>query len=237
MSALTVMRHALVKYNHSLARSHAVRGICSPTFREAAAYQRSRPLLTGSRKRMKRWWLLLDVLVVAGCTAGDEALQTSAGTSTESQSVPRPPVVVPLLGHLAGVNSVAYSADGQWIASGSIDGTVRVWSAVDGTEAATLRGHTDWVRGVAFSPGGDLAPLGLRQRRIDGPHQKRAADVDFREFEADHPRRQGVQVSHDVGQLGHDAHHYTPSGRSQAFPKARAHKHRARYNRDRAIVD
>jgi WD40 repeat protein/serine/threonine protein kinase len=59
-----------------------------------------------------------------------------------------------LTGHDAEVTSVAYSPDGKRLASGSHDGTVRVWDAATGQQLRVLRGHTAPVNGVAFSPDG-----------------------------------------------------------------------------------
>lgn len=52
------------------------------------------------------------------------------------------------------MTSVAISADGKRIPSGSEDQTVRVWDARTGQAALSLKRHTDHVRGVAFSPDG-----------------------------------------------------------------------------------
>jgi eukaryotic-like serine/threonine-protein kinase len=56
--------------------------------------------------------------------------------------------------HTGPVYSVAFSPDGARLASGSHDGTVKVWDARTGQELRTLKGHTDVVRSVAFSPDG-----------------------------------------------------------------------------------
>jgi hypothetical protein len=52
------------------------------------------------------------------------------------------------------VHSVAFSLDGKTLASGSYDGTVRLWDVASRTALETLQGHTDVVQSVAFSPDG-----------------------------------------------------------------------------------
>ncbi|MEA5463666.1 WD40 repeat domain-containing protein, partial [Leptothoe sp. PORK10 BA2] len=51
------------------------------------------------------------------------------------------------------VLSVAFSPDGQTIASASDDQTVKLWDR-NGTLLNTLEGHSSGVRSVAFSPDG-----------------------------------------------------------------------------------
>ncbi|MFK0732745.1 MAG: hypothetical protein ACFKPT_14260 [Gloeotrichia echinulata GP01] len=56
-------------------------------------------------------------------------------------------------GHRDIVWSVTFSPDGQLIASGSTDKTVKLWRP-DGTLIQTLKGHTDGVTSLSFSPDG-----------------------------------------------------------------------------------
>ncbi|TDL14776.1 hypothetical protein BD410DRAFT_167284 [Rickenella mellea] len=57
--------------------------------------------------------------------------------------------------HKYWVTSVAFSPDGQTIASGSYDKTVRIWNASTGAPIGEpLYGHTDRITSVAFSPDG-----------------------------------------------------------------------------------
>ena len=57
-------------------------------------------------------------------------------------------------GHTLPVVSIACSPDGKWIASGSLDKTVRLWDTTTGKVIRTLAGHTRPVSYVAVSPDG-----------------------------------------------------------------------------------
>jgi WD40 repeat protein len=58
-----------------------------------------------------------------------------------------------LQGHMR-VVSVAFSPDGQRLASAGLDKMVRLWDTATGQEILTLRGHADLVGRVLFSPDG-----------------------------------------------------------------------------------
>jgi len=61
-----------------------------------------------------------------------------------------------LSGHEGEVISVTFSLDGKYLATGSVDATVRIWNASDGELVRVLEGHSAAVGGLAFSPDGKL---------------------------------------------------------------------------------
>ena len=92
----------------------------------------------------------------------------------------RPSAVTPILGSLLNtyhghsdvVNAVAWSPDGKRIASGSgkithsIDNTVQVWNAADGSHVFTYKGHSSIVQAVAWSPDGHRIASGSDDKTV-----------------------------------------------------------------------
>jgi len=67
---------------------------------------------------------------------------------------------------------VAFGHDEKWIASGSYDGTVRVWSFVTGQEISTIHlppsniSDERKIRCIAISPNGDCIVAGTKTGSI-----------------------------------------------------------------------
>ncbi|KAJ8063245.1 hypothetical protein OCU04_008478 [Sclerotinia nivalis] len=71
-----------------------------------------------------------------------------------------------LEGHSNSVKSVAFSPDGTKVASGSGDGTIRLWDTTTNESLQTLKGHSDWINSVAFSSDGTKIASGSDDRTI-----------------------------------------------------------------------
>ncbi|KAK4208673.1 hypothetical protein QBC37DRAFT_391849 [Rhypophila decipiens] len=71
-----------------------------------------------------------------------------------------------LEGHRHSVTSVAFSPDGQRLASASPDQTIKIWDPASGQCLQTLEGHRSWVRSVAFSPDGQRLASGSADQTI-----------------------------------------------------------------------
>jgi len=75
--------------------------------------------------------------------------------------------------HTHPIHALAFSPDGQTLASGASaafsradDPTVRLWDRASGRELAVLRGHTDVVLALAFSPDGHTIASGSKDRTV-----------------------------------------------------------------------
>src|SRR6267142_510514 len=104
--------------------------------------------------------VLVAVLLCCVCQAQAEA---APQRTRAKKHTPAKPVVLDLpselllqMGHAGWVTSVAFSPDGQLLASGGADGTTKLWAAQNRELLRTLSGPTAEGIAVAFSPDGKL---------------------------------------------------------------------------------
>ncbi len=70
------------------------------------------------------------------------------------------------VGHTSNTLAVAFSPDGQRLATGSGDKTAKLWDVTTGREILTLNGHTSGVQSVAFSPDGRHLATGSDDKTV-----------------------------------------------------------------------
>ena len=125
--------------------------------------------------------------VFEGCLSRREVLQGLAGlmismsldgcaqalsssSTTEPTPTPRPhgSVLKTYHGHTERITAVAWSSNGKFIASGSLDKTVRIWAVNSGDHSPPLiyRGHTAGVQTVALSPDSHRVASGSQDKTV-----------------------------------------------------------------------
>src|SRR5262249_27269864 len=94
----------------------------------------------------------------------------SGGVERESPlklwNLPNGTLKAELSGHKLGVFGVAFSADGQLLASASVDDTCRLWNPTSNKEITTLGGHKGGAFSAAFSADGRTLLVGTGDRRV-----------------------------------------------------------------------
>jgi WD40 repeat protein len=71
-----------------------------------------------------------------------------------------------MTGHTREVSSIAMTANGKLIASGSVDLTVRIWDTATKECLASLEGHDGEVKALAFSPDGKYLASGEMYKKV-----------------------------------------------------------------------
>jgi WD40 repeat protein/tRNA A-37 threonylcarbamoyl transferase component Bud32 len=82
----------------------------------------------------------------------------AAATSGRAVVLLDPATLAPRLlrGHRDQVLTVAFAPDGRRLASGSLDGELRLWDAERAEPLWAIRAHEQRIHGLAFQPGGEL---------------------------------------------------------------------------------
>jgi serine/threonine protein kinase/WD40 repeat protein len=70
-----------------------------------------------------------------------------------------------LRGHGERIFDLAFSPDGEWLASGSLDYTARIWDTRTGQQVAAFSGESSPAHRVVWSPTGDRLAVGLNNSR------------------------------------------------------------------------
>lgn len=130
--------------------------------------------------KLKRAAALFLILGIAALGGGLFILQTEAAqpqVQVASKVEEEKPADLPgkakkprwrmdLEGHDLPVRSLAYSPDGQTLASGSCDHLIKLWDLKTGKESATLKGHKNEVNSVAYNPDGKTVASGSYDKTV-----------------------------------------------------------------------
>ena len=133
-------RIASVSFIHSLQRIAAVAALMPIQLNPKGVYQ------------MKKHSFFSIALLLAGLLLVQD--------SRAEDHLNLPEGVLARLDHTSYVTSVSFSSDGQTLASGSFDHTVRLWDVESGQQIAVLQGHTSYVTSVSFSSDGQTLASG-----------------------------------------------------------------------------
>jgi hypothetical protein len=96
---------------------------------------------------------------------GGFALISLAAWAQEAAKTPTTPPTQ-LKGHESPIYAAAFTPNGELVATGSFDQTLKVWSTATGEELKTLSGHTNLVLSLAISPDGTALISGAQDNTI-----------------------------------------------------------------------
>ena len=136
-----------------------------------------------------------------------------------------PPARADMVGHGAMVNSVAVSADGKQVLSGSWDYTVKLWDLASQKEIRTFDGHVASVNAVLFGPDGKTALSGSWDHKIirwDLATGKQVADLRGPRQQRLGPGAQPRRQDAGLGELGPHGQALGPGERQAPARRSRA---------------
>jgi serine/threonine protein kinase len=120
------------------------------------------------------WKVILGLGMVAVAAIALVKIITSH-TSTETNNAQKASLVnktsrIALLkkipAHSQGISSIAIASDGQTLATGSFDKTIKLWNLQTGQELQTFRGHSGRILSVAIAPKEPILATGSDDKTI-----------------------------------------------------------------------
>src|SRR6185369_17863868 len=110
------------------------------------------------------------------------------------------------------ISSVAFSPDGELVATGSWDKTAKVWNAHTGEELLTLHGHTQKILSISFFQSG--------KRLVTASEDASVRLWDTSQADADKTTRSALLTLRDLRSGANSAVATSPDGRTLATGKA-----------------
>ncbi len=101
-------------------------------------------------------WCLVSMICVA----------VNGAAQNREPAANRPELIVQT-GHYGEIQALVFSPDGRTWATGSADGTVKIWDLVTGAELRTIIAESKTIYSIAFSPDGKLIATGGFDQRIN----------------------------------------------------------------------
>lgn len=149
-----------------------------------------------ARRVLRSWKAHEDSITSLAVSPDSKFIVTAAGFSDDQIKIWKAPdgtLQGTLKGHTAWISALAFSPDGNLLASGSADQSVRVWDFGARELLATLRGHLHEVWSLAFLPDGKGLLSGgkdgavkvwripAREKRVVGGQELQMANFCFAE--------------------------------------------------------
>lgn len=149
---------AILEYLHSLGEPYAA---STAAFMEDAGLQDNHLNGVGSTCLLEKKWTsivrlqkkIMELESVAASGAGPPP-RPGQEKGGGARSLPRAPPVHAMAGHRGSITAVATHPVYRVVASAGEDATIKVWDMDGGEVERTLKGHTNVVHGLAFSPDG-----------------------------------------------------------------------------------
>jgi WD40 repeat protein len=139
--------------------------------------------LQSSREGVKGWSIAFSpdgTRLAAPCTATKSVASTK--DTVQVWDVATSKALLSLTGHKINVASLAFSPNGQLVATGGHDNSIRLWDAAAGAERFVLESHLTAVSSLAFSPEGRTLASGGSDGTLKLWHVETGQEMSSKQF-------------------------------------------------------